>query len=263
MAWMAVGIGLVVAAVSVEWQPVKPGLELASIRMPITSSFGDNTLVVARIDPNQCSLHLISAVALDQDARPVTHWAVDFRLHAVINAGMFHASGLPVARARSDGKDVQPAWSMDKALLVAGPLRKELAPAQIVDRSCHDLRQVADGYATLLQGIRMVDCKRQVMWQAQQKMWSIAALAMDDRGRLLMLHSRSPYPVHTFAKTLLTLPLGIVNMMYMEGGPEASLYVGTFPQPVVRVGSYETGFNEDDGNEEAWNLPNVIGARCR
>ena len=28
---------------------------------------------------------------------------------------------------------------------------------------------------------------------------------------------------------------------------------------VNRVGSYETGFNEDDDNESAWLIPNVIG----
>jgi hypothetical protein len=30
---------------------------------------------------------------------------------------------------------------------------------------------------------------------------------------------------------------------------------------MVRVGSWETGFNENDDNANAWPLPNVIGVR--
>jgi hypothetical protein len=48
-------------------------------------------------------------------------------------------------------------------------------------------------------------------------------------------------------------------MMYLEGGPEASLHVATPGGPVRRVGSYETGFNENDGNTRYWSLPNVLG----
>ncbi len=47
--------------------------------------------------------------------------------------------------------------------------------------------------------------------------------------------------------------------MYLEGGPEASLHVQTPGKTVRRIGSYETGFNENDDNDRYWGLPNVIG----
>jgi hypothetical protein len=45
----------------------------------------------------------------------------------------------------------------------------------------------------------------------------------------------------------------------LEGGPEATLYVNAGGTELERFGSYETGFNENDDNDRAWALPNVIG----
>jgi hypothetical protein len=47
--------------------------------------------------------------------------------------------------------------------------------------------------------------------------------------------------------------------MYLEGGPEASLYLEANGKKIERIGSYETGFWESDTNEQFWPLPNVIG----
>ena len=58
------------------------------------------------------------------------------------------------------------------------------------------------------------------------------------------------------------LTLGVVRAMHVEGGPEASLSV----RGAVKLdlaGSYETGFREDDTNEEQWPIPNVICVRVR
>jgi hypothetical protein len=49
--------------------------------------------------------------------------------------------------------------------------------------------------------------------------------------------------------------------MYLEGGPEASLYVKDGDFEAMHIGSYETGFNENDDNHTFWALPNIIGVR--
>ena len=51
--------------------------------------------------------------------------------------------------------------------------------------------------------------------------------------------------------------------MYVEGGPEASLYVKVGGEVVSEVGSFETGFFESDANQVFWPLPNVIGFAAR
>jgi hypothetical protein len=49
----------------------------------------------------------------------------------------------------------------------------------------------------------------------------------------------------------------------MEGGPEAQLYVHAGETELEMFGSYETSFKENDQNEMAWPVPNVIGMRPR
>ena len=82
---------------------------------------------------------------------------------------------------------------------------------------------------------------------------------MDRQGRVLFIHVRSPYTMHNLIDILLELPIGLRNAMYVEGGPEAQLYVRSGDFEAERVGSYETDFFENDLNDHAWPVPNVIG----
>ena len=101
------------------------------------------------------------------------------------------------------------------------------------------------------------------VWTQQARRWSIAAIAQDQSGRILFLHTRSPLPVHDFINAVQALPLSVARAMYQEGGPEATLYVKAGGFELERAGSYETGFTENDDNGEAWPLPNVFGIRPR
>jgi hypothetical protein len=53
--------------------------------------------------------------------------------------------------------------------------------------------------------------------------------------------------------------LGLRGVVYMEGGPEASLVVEAGEASVREVGSWEDGFNPNDDNRAFWDLPNVLG----
>ena len=55
----------------------------------------------------------------------------------------------------------------------------------------------------------------------------------------------------------------IQKMMYLEGGPEASFYVKHDHFISSQMGSYETGFNENDENNLFWEVPNVLGIRSK
>ena len=70
---------------------------------------------------------------------------------------------------------------------------------------------------------------------------------------------RSPLDVHDLIDRLKALPLGLVRLMYVEGGPEATLYLDAGGKQLVRVGSYEAGFNENADNHAHRDLPHVIG----
>ncbi len=78
-----------------------------------------------------------------------------------------------------------------------------------------------------------------------------------------MIHSRSPWAMHDFVEMVSELNLNLLGLIYLEGGPEASLYVNGFTEKHSLIGSYETGFFESDDNDRFWPIPNVIGVRVR
>jgi hypothetical protein len=57
----------------------------------------------------------------------------------------------------------------------------------------------------------------------------------------------------------LSLPISILNAIYLEGGPEASLFFSSKGVEFERVGIYKTGFEEGPYKAVAWPIPNVIG----
>ncbi len=67
---------------------------------------------------------------------------------------------------------------------------------------------------------------------------------MDRAGNALWIFTRSPYTIRHFSELLLSLPLSLENVMYLEGGPEASLFLESNGKRIERQGSYETGLTK-------------------
>ena len=149
------------------------------------------------------------------------------------------------------------------AMIAFGRTKPDVPRAQVIDLRCQDYDHLKTGYRTLIQSLRMVDCKGRNRWGRDIKQWSVVVMAMDNRKRILFIHSRSPYTMHDFVAMLLRLPLGLRTTIYLEGGPEATLYLNAGGVKFQKVGSYETGFNENNDNRRAWRLPNVIGIVAR
>ncbi|MFP2910951.1 phosphodiester glycosidase family protein [Pyxidicoccus sp. 3LFB2] len=248
-------------ALAAPWETLAPGVELAEFDAHLKSSLGDSRVTVVRVDVALRPVRLLSAAVEGHSLEPTAErWAALHGLIAVTNAGMFHPGGGPVGQARTEGRELNASRRKDyRTFLVLHPKEKGLAPARLLDASCDDVESLLPRYGTVLQSIRMVDCKGRNTWQPQPREWSTAALGIDAKGRLLLLHARSPYRTHDFINVVQRLPLGLKRMMYLEGGPEASLHVAAPGRTVRRVGSYETGFNENDDNTRYWALPNVLG----
>ncbi len=149
--------------------------------------------------------------------------------------------------------------SKDKTFLVCDRLDPSAQPVRIVDRACDDWREAAAGYGTIVQSIRMISCRGHNVWSQQNRRYSTAAIAVDRDGRVLMIHCRSPYSTHDLIEHLLQLPLDITGAMYLEGGPEAQLFVGAGGVEKEFVGSFESGLWESDLNRIAFPVPNVLG----
>ena len=65
--------------------------------------------------------------------------------------------------------------------------------------------------------------------------------------------------MHDFNAAVLSMPLGVVKAMHVEGGPEASLSIHAGGVDLDLMGSYETGFTEHDDVAEPWQIPIVTG----
>lgn len=247
---------------AIEWKELEPGLELAVVNASMKSSHNDSKFTLVRIDPQKHDLKLLMVFELGGKKRTAPEWARQHKLSVVVNAGMFEAHG-DQSTAHFYMQNYKhlnnPKIAGQNAFLAFNRKDDSVPRVQIIDRRCQDFQKLRKKYHTLIQGIRMVDCRQKNTWSLQQKKWSMVVAAVDKKGHVLFLFTRSPYRVHNYIKMLLALPLGIHNMMYLEGGPEASLYVSAGDTKIEKVGSYETGFNENDRNQEFWPIPNVIG----
>jgi len=115
--------------------------------------------------------------------------------------------------------------SRDRAVLAFDPIASGIPPVRIIDRECEDFDAVARGYSTLVQSIRMVSCDRRNVWAPSDRRFSAAAIGLDGKGHVLLMHTRVASDVHALVETLLALPLDLRRAMYVEGGPEAQLVV--------------------------------------
>ena len=258
----AAAVGLSAAgAETPAWRLLEPGLELGDFLSPTASEIGDSRVKVLRIDPAVFALRLLNASAEDSAvSKTAKEWCFARGLTAAINASMFQADRLTSVSLMKTAGHVNNAYvSKDKTFLVFDRLDPSLPEARLIDRECDDIGAFEGLYATFVQSIRMISCKGKNIWTQQPRKWSAAALGTDATGRVLFIHVRSPYSMHDLIDALQRLPLGLERAMYLEGGPEAQLYVRSGSQEWEFVGGYETAFFETTLNTAAWPVPNAIG----
>ncbi len=242
------------------WTSLEPGLELGLFPGPAAAP-GDGKVWVVRLDPARFQLKLVNASASDARPRTVRAWALGAGAVAAINAGMFRTDGLTsVGLMRTRAHENNPRRSARyKAVLAFDPVKPQLPPVRILDAACGDLDPVLPAYGTLIQSIRMVSCDRKNVWAPDAKRSSAAAIAVDGTGRALFIHARSPWPVHDLVEALLALPLDLRRAMYVEGGPEAQLFVRAGGREVERLGVFEGSAHKEDASL-AWEIPNAVVA---
>lgn len=237
---------------------LEPGLELALLPGPPTSQ-GDGLIAVVRIDPVRFRLELRNASAPDEGRpRSVREWAFRAGASAAINASLYQQDWrTAVGLMRSRDHVNQTRVSKDRAVLAFDPLAAGVPPVRIIDRDCEDLELVGKAYAGLVQSIRMVSCQRVGVWAPSERRFSSAAVGVDGAGRILFIHARSPWPVHELVAALLAAPIDLRQAMYVEGGPEAQLYVRGGGTELSRVGASDHGLELATGNLP---VPNVLAA---
>ena len=218
---------------------------------------GPACLDLVRADLAHYRLRVLTA-ARDGGSHPAPVWRERFHLAATINAGMFHAEGGPVGMIVEDGVAIAADNKKYGGFLAFDP-RGADPPAVLVGRDCphFDLADLRKRYRAIVQAPRLLGCNGEaVPWQ-DRKQYSAAVIAIDRLGRVVLVHARAAVTMTELSRALAKLELA--GALFLEGGPEASLVVQGSDGALSRVGSYETGFVENDANRAFWWLPNVIG----
>jgi hypothetical protein len=249
---------------AIPWQKIDIGLETAEIPSPQKSFIGDSKITVVRINPDRYAFKLIAASENNKQHKTAPEWCKEKKLLACVNAGQFNLDdqlsnmGYMKNYAHVNNPNLRKINNYN-AILAFNRKDTSVGPIQIIDMKCQDWPQLQTKYHSFTQSISLIACNKQVVDNKQKGKWSMVLWGMDEQGNVLWIFTRSPYTIRQFSEILLSLPLNIKNVMYLEGGPETSLYVNTNGKKIEKMGSYETGFWETDANTQYWPLPNVIG----
>jgi hypothetical protein len=241
------------------WRTLEPGLELGLFDGPPAGEEA-RPIAVVRIDPARFELKLLNASAPGEGAlRTARAWAERAGASAAINASMYqedYRTSVSLMRTRHHVN--QRRVSKDRSVLAFDPIARGASPVRIIDRDCDDLERAAQTYGTLVQSIRLVSCDRKNVWAPSPRRFSAAAIGVDAKGRVLFIHARTPWPVHELVNALLALPIELRQAMYVEGGPEAQLFVRGGGRQHEWVGGFEHVPQAE--NRDAWPVPNVVAA---
>jgi len=239
-------------------QQIDTGIEIIKFKSPVTSSIGNSIITVVRINPKYYDFTIRSEQTGYHTAE---EWSKIEGFLAVINPGMYHFNSQNLGYMKHYDNIYNPKLNKDNAILAMNPKDDSVPLVQIIDREYQDWNVLKNKYHTFTQSIRMVDLKGKNKWALRNSKWSMSVVAMDKDDNVLFIHCRSPYRVNTFINILLQAPLNIRNMMYLEGGPEASLYLNHNGTVIKEIGSYETNFYEFNDNDNYWKIPNIIGIK--
>jgi hypothetical protein len=105
----------------------------------------------------------------------------------------------------------------------------------------------------------MISDGKKMGWPQREEIYGSAAIGMDKDNHVLFILSRSPFSTHDLIHILLSLPIHIKNAMYVEGGPEATLYMKVRDKEMTFVGTCETETLEGEALKSVQRIPNVIG----
>ena len=253
-----------IAAGDSAWKSIASGVEIRYF--PIPKEYGRGTVVVARLEPRMLRFNVYSIKQLGSEKLTVVEWARRYQLVAVINAGMYltdHRTHVGYLKHFDFVDNPRPVRQYFSAAAF-NPGKKGLPPFRIFDLDEVPLDTVIQQYHTVIQNLRLIKRPGINRWSPKnQKAWSVTALGEDRQGRVLFIFCATPLPMFTFNRILLSLPLDLVTAQYLEGGPEASLYVCGNQDTVRLMGGMESGEWKNVAPEKFLPLPVVIGVKFR
>ncbi|MCG8533249.1 MAG: phosphodiester glycosidase family protein [Desulfovibrionales bacterium] len=247
------------ARAAVNWIPVADGLALSEIPVD-TGSISTTTITVLRISPQKYEFVLLMR-SKEGDAFTPSQWAARYTLTALIYASMYLPDNSKSTGFMRDNEHINNGFIHNSfgSFFVANPRSSDFPAVDIIDRHQTEHDQLLPNYGIVIQNYRLFSTSRKPLWPEKAKESSIAAVGKDAKGNIVFIHCRTPMTVRKFTKALLDSALELEAAMYVEGGPEASMYLTTPQISRTWAGRYIGDFWNTE--EKQWILPNVLGIR--
>jgi len=263
---LALAFGALIASGAPEWQTLAPGMELRYVT-PHGASGSNSAITILRIDPKQWELALLGTSQTGELAgHTAREWCMKGKFTAAINAGMFNTDGKSHIGYMRNGEYVNSSKRNSYQSVAAfNPHDGGTAAFRIFDLDAPGVsfEGILKDYGAVVQNLRLIKRAGVNAWPSQDKKWSEAALAEDDRGRILFIFLREPFSMHDLNQELLGAGIGIVAAQHLEGGPEAQLYFRAGGVEKEMFGSYGVSLQMNGENTIPWPIPNVLVVRPR
>lgn len=248
-----------------EWTTLAHGVEYIEMEAPEKSFLGDSKLTILRLEPEKLQFFMYNATQFNKVRLSAPEWADSFDLNIVMNAGMYDLANGLIHRGylkngnhfnnRKVNKDYN-------SMIAFAPKDSINRKFDILDLECENWAEVCDQYSCYAQGMRMIDCNGEALgWNKKNQKCSMLVAAKDKKGRIWFIFSRSPYTHNQMISFLGSFKEDLRNAIYLEGGPETSLFIDIKDHQIENVGSYVSDTYPTDSNTVFWDLPNVIGIK--
>jgi len=250
------------------WHPLQKGLSYMETDAPEKSILNDSKIFVLKANPLLCNFQIFSASEVKKPNKPADLWAKEFGMNVVINAGMFNMAnkrtnkGYLKNNSHFNNSHLNGKYNV---MMAMNPKLESDTAMIITDMTCRNWMSLRSTYQTLCQGMRMIDGNGSPMaWDKRPgQSCSMVIGATDIAGNLYFIFTRSPYTHQQIIGFLFRMIPNIRTTVYLEGGPEASLFIQTKDTVISKFGSYVSKTYANDNNDHFWKIPNVIGIRSR
>lgn len=246
------------------WVELTKGISYIEEVTASKSIVNDSKISILKIDPTIAEFEFKSATQIDKEMLCVADYAEMFNYNIVINAGMydvksyFKSKGLLINNeSYANNPNLYPNYNM---MICANPKKEGLPNFTVNDLTKSPWSTLSNKYESFSQGLRMIDADGKPMfWNKRYQSCSQLIVAEDKAGMIYFIFTRSPYTQNFMINYM--VEMGLRNAVYMEGGPQTSLFVDIDDYRIEKLGSYVSNTYPTDSNSEYWSLPNVIGVR--
>lgn len=250
----------------IPWTSLMDGLQYAELDAPEKSVVNDSKLTILKLDARKFDFEFLTASERGKPPRTAPDWASEFDKNIIINAGMYKYNKTQSNKGfmkNYNHLNNPVKTTYYNAMLAMHPKDKLKPPFEIIDITCQNWEKVKTQYHSLCQGMRMISCDGDGMEFSKRpdQSCSMVVTATDVEGNIYIVFTRSPYTHRTMIGFLKGLPVDIRTTVYLEGGPETSLYINTGDTVIAKYGSYVSNTCDNDDNDHFRKIPNVISLR--